>query len=901
MTIPVNLSEARRSRVRAVVTPQAGDADAAPVAAGSRLRPPRGLITRIDRPFVETLCRDGLERQIVVVAGPPGFGKTELLASVYRLMSAARDQHAGWLTLASAHAGETLFLSELGAAFGLPAGQYSGVGAMLDAVAVRPGRTVLFIDEFDAETPPAIRNAMDQLLDGAPDNLRIACACRRSAGLKLARLRVRGLVTEIGVDRLAFTRAEIRRLAGRAADPAAAERILDFTGGWPALVQLVISDQAAGFDAASMLSRTREYIEQVILDELPPPLRAALEACAILDDFPWAMASALSGTPRGLDSIIPDGLAPVLERSGDDAAWFRMHPAIKAHLGARLAAGAETRIPSLHGAASAWFAAHGFLQKAVSHAAWAGDYARAADLITQAGGVHLFLRAGHTVLERLIDTLPSETIHRSAALSLCQTVVLAKQGRIQAARALLDAVRHGRVAASGPLPGVIDHIDGLLTIYEDRHLDDAEIAEMERSAQALDPHHTLERGWLYNHLCIANTRRGTLDQARLNARRALECYRDERSAYGQIFMLLHLGLVNTLAGAFSAALDASREAQDLVQRSQWSDASLNAIVQIPMAEVMYHQGEVASAERLLTAAERPLCRGEGWVELYERLFSLLARSRMKLFGLDAAITTIDRADEVAIERALPRLAVSADIMRIEIFAKAGMLESAEQAAARVAGLLDADCPDNLGTWRERNDLLLARARLRVCQGQYAAAAADLERLSAQADMNGAAYYTLMAAILGARMSWESGQHLAALHCLQSAIGLARPHEIVQPFLDEGSAYTAMLRAIVRRFGIGAISSDAAQFIARIAGRALVRQAGGTDTQAEPFGQAGLFSAREREVLLLLTKGKSNKEIARDLSLAEATVKFHLKNVFGKLGVSRRAMAVSVARGFGFEG
>ena len=900
MSIPVNLNEARRSRVRAVVTPQAFGADATPLATGSRLRPPRGLITRIDRPFVETLCRDGLERQIVVVAGPAGFGKTELLASVYRLIGAARDGQAGWLTLGPAHADETLFLSELGAALGLPAGQYAGVGAMLDAVAVRPGRTVLFIDDFDAAAPPAIRDALDQLLDAAPENLRIACACRRPAGLKLARLRVRGLVTEIGVDRLAFTRAEIRRLAGRATDPAA-ERILDFTRGWPALVQLIISDGAAGFDAAGMLSRTREYIEQVILDELPKPLRAALEACAILDDFPWAMASALSDAPGGLDAIMPDALAPALERSGDDAAWFRMHPAIKAHFGARLAAGEETRIPSLHGAASAWFADHGFLQKAVSHAAWAGDYARAADLITQAGGVHLFLRAGHTVLERLIDTLPGETIHRSAALSLCQTVVLAKQGRVTDARALLDAVRHGRIAASGALPGVIDHIDGLLTIYEDRHLDDAEIAEMERSALALDPHHTLERGWLYNHLCIANTRRGTLDQARLNARRALECYRDERSAYGQIFMLLHLGLVNTLAGAFSAALDASREAQELVQRAQWSDASLNAIVQIPLAEVMYHQGEVALAERLLTAAERPLCRGEGWVELYERLFSVLARSRMRLFGLNAAIAAIDRADEVAIERALPRLAVAADIMRVEIFAKAGMLESAEQAAVRVAGLLDADCPDNLGTWRERNALLLARARLRVCQGQYAAAAADLERLSAQADMNGAAYYTLMAAILGARMSWESGQHLAALHCLLSAIGLARPHEIVQPFLDEGSAYTAMLRAIVRRFGIGALSSDAAAFIARIAGRALVRADEGAQTQGEPFVQAGLFSAREREVLFLLTKGKSNKEIARDLSLAEATVKFHLKNVFGKLGVSRRAMAVSVARGFGFEG
>jgi LuxR family maltose regulon positive regulatory protein len=884
-----------------VIPPQPGRDDTPPVATGSRLRPPRGMIALIDRPALAALCREGLERQIVAVVGPPGFGKTELLAAAHRLTSTERDGHSGWLTLSPAHADEGLFLRELAAALGLPAAPYTELGEMLDAVTARPGRTVLFIDEFDAETRPATRDLLDRLLGAPPENLRIACACRHSAGLKLARLRARGLVTEIGVDRLAFTRAEIGRLAVTIADPAVADRILGFTRGWPALAQLVVSGGAAAFDAADMLFRTRDYIAQVILDELAPPLRAALEACAILDDFPWAMAAALAGAPRGLDGIVPDQLAPLLERSGPDAAWFRLHPAIRAQLAARLAAGDEARIPSLHAAASAWFQGHGFLQKAVSHAAWAGDFARAADMITQAGGVHLFLRAGHTVLVRLIDTLPNEAIHRSAALSLCQTLVLAKQGRIPAARELLDAVRQGRVAPSGARPGVIDHIDGLLTIYEDRHLDDAEIASMEQSARELDLHSALERGWLYNHLCIAHTRRGTLDQARKNARRALECYRDERSAYGQIFMLLHLGLVNTLAGAFSAALDVSREAQDLVQRSNWGDASLGAIVRIPLAEVLYHQGEVALAERMLTEAEEPLCRGEGWVEIYQRLFSTLARSRIRLFGLDAAIAVIDRADAVAIERSLPRLAVAADIMRVEIFARAGLLESADQAAARVAVLLDADCSANLGTWRERNDLLLARARLRVCQGHYAPAAADLERLSAQADMNGSAYYTLMAAVVGARMSWESGQHLAALHCLQSAIGLARPHEIVQPFLDEGSAYAAMLRAVVRRFGIGAVSRDAAAFIARIAGRALIRAPGPADTRCEPFGREGLFSVREREVLLLLTRGKSNKEIARDLGLAEATVKFHLKNVFGKLGVSRRAMAISVARGFGFEG
>jgi len=54
-----------------------------------------------------------------------------------------------------------------------------------------------------------------------------------------------------------------------------------------------------------------------------------------------------------------------------------------------------------------------------------------------------------------------------------------------------------------------------------------------------------------------------------------------------------------------------------------------------------------------------------------------------------------------------------------------------------------------------------------------------------------------------------------------------------------------------------------------------------------------LSAREREVLALVAKGTSNKEIARVLFISEATVKTHLTHVYGKLGVKDRAAAVAV--------
>jgi DNA-binding NarL/FixJ family response regulator len=52
--------------------------------------------------------------------------------------------------------------------------------------------------------------------------------------------------------------------------------------------------------------------------------------------------------------------------------------------------------------------------------------------------------------------------------------------------------------------------------------------------------------------------------------------------------------------------------------------------------------------------------------------------------------------------------------------------------------------------------------------------------------------------------------------------------------------------------------------------------------------------REREVLLQVAKGKSNREIAGLLGLSENTIKFHLKTLTQKLGASNRAEAVMLA-------
>ncbi|MER7910111.1 response regulator transcription factor [Streptomyces sp. NPDC096068] len=67
-------------------------------------------------------------------------------------------------------------------------------------------------------------------------------------------------------------------------------------------------------------------------------------------------------------------------------------------------------------------------------------------------------------------------------------------------------------------------------------------------------------------------------------------------------------------------------------------------------------------------------------------------------------------------------------------------------------------------------------------------------------------------------------------------------------------------------------------------------------EAVRAGAAGLdaLTGREREVLRLTGKGLSNRQIAGDLHISEATVKTHLNRAMGKLGLASRAQAVVVA-------
>jgi LuxR family maltose regulon positive regulatory protein len=147
---------------------------------------------------------------------------------------------------------------------------------------------------------------------------------------------------------------------------------------------------------------------------------------------------------------------------------------------------------------------------------------------------------------------------------------------------------------------------------------------------------------------------------------------------------------------------------------------------------------------------------------------------------------------------------------------------------------------------------------------------------------------LSAAQLGA------GEVADAVSRFRRVLAACRAADLYQTVLDEGPVLSELLQACRDS---GNITTDMLPYVDRLV--AGLQQAGqGRLAQTFTAPILGGLSPRETDILKLIAQGLSNKEIARSLYIGPETVKSHLKNVFGKLGVERRAQAVSRAQSLG---
>ena len=134
-----------------------------------------------------------------------------------------------------------------------------------------------------------------------------------------------------------------------------------------------------------------------------------------------------------------------------------------------------------------------------------------------------------------------------------------------------------------------------------------------------------------------------------------------------------------------------------------------------------------------------------------------------------------------------------------------------------------------------------------------------------------------------------GDQMSALSTLERALVLAAPEGYIRLFVDEGPPILSLLRLAYRR---GIVPEYVASLLAAFGEQHtsnLPPPSPRSSVLAEPLTE------REREVLRLLLEGASNREIARRLVLSVNTVKRHVYNLCGKLGVQSRTQAIIRAR------
>ena len=903
-----------------------------------RVARPR-LIARLD----EALA---LGHRLMLVSAPAGFGKTTLLTDwahslLHRRPSAAR---VAWLSLDSGDNDVARFVAYLvGAveatgttgedlhAFVETAPAEVMLTQVINRVGALPAPFVLVLDDYHVITSEAVHDAALFLLNHAPANVHIAIATRADPPLPVARWRGRGQLTELRLADLRFTPAEAADFLNRAMglpltddDVAALE---ERTEGWIAGLQMAAvalrmahpgSGDAAQFIRAFTGSHRfiLDYLMEEVLERQSAPIQAFLLRTSILDQMCASLcATVLAGADRGggdgtgerrpdLAELDPASILEHLDRANlfvvpldEHREWYRYHRLFADLLRSRLEQTQPDLVPRLHQRASEWYEQNDLLNDAIDHALAAGDVERAADLIALVAEPLLMRGESATFVSWMAD-LPDAAIRARPSLSVLHAWVLMLQGhpladiesRLRAADGCAGATAGRAAAVRSTIRAFQGDPDGAMQ-WAQRALDqlppDERLARSyvewvlatvrlasdgpEKEQSAFDDVLTLSRrvgNVMLSVLVLCNQaeillREGCLRAAAATYREALAAAtnaRQERIAIaGQA--LVGLGDIAREWGDLDEAIDLITEGARLVE--QWSETGAFDAY-IALARVRRAQGDHAGAWEALTQAER-IAVSFDLSELDDLTVAMFKALQWIAEGnLDTARRWAESRDLYRHIGAPYQESAGAPyesrILKYELLVLARLLIAQDHANDALA-VLKALAP--VAGWRRRTGLLIEIHLLMALARQ------------AQDDING------------------------ALLELERALVLGEPEGYLRIFVDQGAAIVELLREAERRgLAVAYVQKLLATCENRHMDEAGQPPTSPTHPQQAPVPLAEPLSEREFEVLRMLDTHLSSTEIAKALYISPNTVRFHIKNIYGKLDVHRRSDAVDRARSLG---
>lgn len=446
------------------------------------------------RPRLIERLNAGLHGKLTLVSAPAGFGKTTLVAE----WIANDARKASWLSLDDGDSDPVRFFAYTIAALQTIEPKI-GVGILkllespqpppidslltplLNELAMMPEDFVLVLDDYHVLDSHEIDKSLAFLIDNQPPQMHLVITTREDPRLPLARLRVRGQLSEIRAADLRFTADEASEFLNTAMglslssdDVAALEQR---TEGWVAGLQLAAismqgQDDVGGFIQSFTGSHhfVLDYLIEEVLSQQPQQVRDFLLKTSILERLCGPLCVAIlqddEDTLATLEHIRQSNL--FLIPLDNERRWYRYHhlfgDLLRKHLHT---SGMDTS--NLHLRASTWYEANGFEFEAFQHAAAAGDIDRTLRLI-EGSGTPLYLRGGVSPILRWFGSLPQSAFDEKPSLWVIYAVASTVAGqqiadveeRLQAAETAIRDMPQD--ATTRHLIGQIAAVRGMLAV-----------------------------------------------------------------------------------------------------------------------------------------------------------------------------------------------------------------------------------------------------------------------------------------------------------------------------------------------------------------------------------------------------------------------------------------------------
>ena len=909
----------------------------------------------VPRPRLTQRLNQGVTRKLTLISAPAGFGKTTLLGE----WIPHNERRVAWLSLEEGDNDPTRFwayfvaalrtlhtglgddaLSLLYAQQPQPLPIESVLTVLVNEIAAFPDEFALVLDDYHAIESQAIHNALSFLLDHLPVNAHLVIATRAEPPLPLARLRIRGELTELRATDLRFTLEEtaafLNEMMGlglSAKDVAALEAR---TEGWIASLQAAglsmqgrdperVSDFIQAFTGSHRY--ILDYLAEEVLHQQPESIQTFLMETAVLDRLTGESCNAVTSQDDG--QAVLEGLEEAnlfILPLDDRRRWYRYHHLFADFLRDRLDHVQGDRLPELHRRAARWYEGEGLIAEAVGHALVAGDFELAANLMERIAG-NLFARGELATLLGWLNALPEVEVRARPRLGLTHVWALLFNGQLDAAESRLADVE--RVFAAGEKGSTAPSTFGeaempVLVEREEPALSQEMLGEavavrslvacwrgevsraVELSRQALKyvPEGDLFlRGLMAVNIALnlADTYGSIADveEASLALGEAARINQETGSVYAALPTLALLAELQVARGQLHQAAETLRQALHLEAERGKGPMLFTGVASISLGTVLYEWNDMDGAARYLKEGIDPE-EGKDAAALSTGYISL-ARVSQAQGDIDGALSMIEKADQLARRSNMVWALSQVQAAKARLWqSPAGANLGAAAHWAQECGL---DVGDEIGYRREGAYFTLARVLIALGREQpdgshLRKALGLLEWLEEMTEGAGLAGSVIEILALKALALNAQGDTAQATSVLERALALAEPEGYIRLFVDEGAPMAALLSKILaqprvvrdegKRKGYQAASRD---YVSKLLG-AFGEGARLTAPVAQPLVES--LTERELEVLRLIAAGLSNQEIAQELIITVGTVKRHVHNIYGKLGVQNRIQAAARA-------